>query len=83
MIKRCVARYVTRPRAAYTRKTSTDTPSDVSGVLYVELLNHNGYQADVLYDNANIMTEMLRGMRQTTPFPFFLEERFLLSRIGQ
>ena len=29
--------------AAYTRKTSTDTPSDVSGVLYVELLNHDGY----------------------------------------
>ena len=29
--------------AAYTRKTSTDTPSDVSGVLYVELLNNDGY----------------------------------------
>ncbi len=29
--------------AAYTRKTSTDTPSDVSGVLYVELLNQDGY----------------------------------------
>ena len=29
--------------AAYTRKTSTDTPSNVSGVLYVELLNNDGY----------------------------------------
>ncbi len=29
--------------AAYLRKTSTDTPSDVSGVLYVELLNNDGY----------------------------------------
>ena len=29
--------------AAYTRKTNTDTPSDVSGVLYAELLNNEGY----------------------------------------
>ena len=29
--------------AAYTRTTSTDTPSNVSGVLYVELLNQDGY----------------------------------------
>ena len=28
---------------AYTRQTNTDTPSDVSGVLYVELLNNDGY----------------------------------------
>ena len=48
----------------------------MSGVLYVELLNHDGYQADVLYDNANIMTEMLRPMRQTAPFPFLPEPVF-------
>ncbi|MEE1146298.1 MAG: hypothetical protein UHS32_05900, partial [Bacteroidaceae bacterium] len=29
--------------AAYTRKTNTDRPSDMSKVLYVELLNHDGY----------------------------------------
>ena len=29
--------------AAYLVKTSTDKPSDVSGVLYVELLNNEGY----------------------------------------
>lgn len=28
---------------AYTRQTNTDTPSGVSGVLYVELLNQDGY----------------------------------------
>ena len=28
---------------AYTRQTNTDTPSDMSGVLYVELLNNDGY----------------------------------------
>ena len=28
---------------AYTRQTNTDMPSDVSGVLYVELLNNDGY----------------------------------------
>ena len=28
---------------AYTRQTNTDKPSDVSGVLYVELLNNDGY----------------------------------------
>lgn len=28
---------------AYTRQTNTDTPSDVSGVLYAELWNHDGY----------------------------------------
>lgn len=28
---------------AYTRQTNTDKPSVVSGVLYVELLNHDGY----------------------------------------
>ena len=28
---------------AYTRQTNTDKPSEVSGVLYVELLNHDGY----------------------------------------
>ena len=29
--------------AAYTRKTNSDRPSDMSKVLYVELLNHDGY----------------------------------------
>lgn len=29
--------------AAYTRRTDVDLPSGVSGVLYVELLNHDGY----------------------------------------
>ena len=28
---------------AYTRQTNTDKPSDVSGVLYAELWNHDGY----------------------------------------
>ena len=28
---------------AYTRQTNTDRPSEVSGVLYVELLNNDGY----------------------------------------
>ena len=28
---------------AYTRQTGTGAPSDISGVLYVELLNHDGY----------------------------------------
>ena len=28
---------------AYTRQTNTDQPSEVSGVLYVELLNQDGY----------------------------------------
>ena len=28
---------------AYTRQTNTDTPSNMSGVLYVELLNNDGY----------------------------------------
>ena len=41
--------------AAYTRKTSTDTPSDVSGVLYVELLNNDGYLVE------RKMIEMKRG----------------------
>ncbi len=29
--------------AAYTRRTNDDLPSDISNVLYVELLNHDGY----------------------------------------
>lgn len=32
--------------AAYTRQTNTGTPSQMSGVLYVELLNHEGYLAE-------------------------------------
>ena len=32
--------------AAYTRKTNTDRPSDMSKVLYVELLNHDGYMVE-------------------------------------
>lgn len=31
---------------AYTRQTDTDAPSGKSGVLYVELLNHDGYLAE-------------------------------------
>ena len=31
---------------AYTRQTNTDKPSEVSGVLYVELLNNDGYMVE-------------------------------------
>ena len=32
--------------SAYTRQTSTGTPSQMSGVLYVELFNHEGYMVE-------------------------------------